>query len=105
MKENVISWREGIHWIGHTFRGEQQMLSDRADYQFYAERMGYKHLELTKIPALRVYLSPGMDTLAAWMKAHPECVPKSWHLQGFTEPDEICCYASIHNEEIKTWCE
>lgn len=101
----MLSWIEGKDWIRDTFRGKQQMLCDSQDYQLYAKRLGYEGLDLSKIPAIRVMLATGMNTLGSWMRSHPEYIPENWHEHGFTESDEISCYASIHHQRIKAWCE
>lgn len=100
----MLSWLEGKDWIKDTFRGKQQMLADNPEYRFYAKQLGYGKVDLSQVPAIRVSMT-GLDTLGDWMQSHSEHIPDSWHEHGFTDPDEISCYASIHHQRIKAWCE
>jgi hypothetical protein len=96
-----MDWIEGVHWIRHTFRGKQLYLSDLFDYRFYAEQMGYGYLNLSEIPAIRIRLIFGSkDTLGNWIQAHPQYQ----YPHGFSDPDQIGCYASIHFSKIQEWC-
>lgn len=95
-----MHWIEGIHWRKDIFRGKQQYLADNFEYRYYAKSMGYGSLDLSKIPAIRLYLTNGNDTFGAWMKANPEYIPT----YGFSNSDQICCFASIHFQKIASWC-
>ncbi len=98
-----MHWIEGIHWIKDTFMGKHKYLADNFEYRYYAHLMGYGDLDLSKIPAIRLYLGNGHDTLGTWMRANPEYIPNFWHTQGFSDSDQICCFASIHFQKIASW--
>lgn len=88
-------WKEGVHWIRDTYRGKQLMLSDNFEYRYYAKQMGYEDLDLSQIPAVRIFFA-GHDTLGAWMQSHRDKMPDWLHEYGFRDSDQICCFASIH---------